>query len=321
MKIVNVGDIHIKHDYPFSKANERFIHWFCNQDFNNSNNIVVFSGDILDKSISSGAVNEMMLMLFNKLRFKTIYVITGNHDVSRTKGSGLRPLEHFKNLHLIREPEVIDIHGIKTVMLPYYYPYTMKGYTSMEKDFMNLSDDFKNADILYGHFTDETQSMFDEGINVSYLNSTTRILGHIHNKSANYIGTPTITRSDESNKTSYISLYDIDTKIIEEYEVPMMLNYEDINFDELKSYKEKDYFVIHDVYNIPSEEAVKEIPSNIIVRNKFIKNSVSDEILEIGELDSDRDIAKYMTKFCDVYNINNSLRFKLLESVREKETI
>ena len=321
MEIINVGDIHIKHEYPFSVASERFVDWFCNQDFNNENNIVVFSGDILDKSISSGEVNSLMTKLFSRLKFKIIYVITGNHDLSRTKGSGLRPLDETKNIHLIERPEVIIIQGIKTVMLPYYYPYTLKGYSNMEKDYTNLPDEFKDADIMYGHFTDETQSMFGEGIDVSYLNPKLRLLGHIHHKSKNYLGTPLITRSDEAHKKSFISLYDVDTKKIRDIEVPVFLDYDDINFDKLSSYKTKDYPVIYDIYDIPSIEAFSDIPKKIIVRNRFVKNYVSDEIMNLEDLDLDRDLVKYMNKFCDAFNVNNSLRFKLLESVREKETI
>ena len=319
MKIINVGDIHIKHEYPFNIASERFIEWLYSQDFNNEENIAVFSGDILDKSISSGEVNSLMMDLFENLHFKIIYVITGNHDLSRSKGSGLKPLNKFKNLHLIEKPEVIIIQDIKTVMLPYYYPYTLKGYSNMEKDYMNLSDEFKDADIMYGHFTDETQSMFGEGIDVSYLNPNVRLLGHIHTKSKNYLGTPLVTRSDEAHKKSYISTYDINTKETNDIEVPIFLDYDDIEFDELSTYKEKDYPVIYDIYSIPSIEAFSDIPKNIIVRNKFVKNYISDEIVNLDDLDSDRDLVKYMNKFCDTFNVNNSLRFKLLESVREKE--
>lgn len=321
MKIINVGDIHIKHEYPFSVANTEFVNWFCEQEFNNKNNIVVFSGDILDKSISSGEVNSLMIELFERLKFKTICIITGNHDLSRSKGSGLKPLKKFKNLTLIEKPEVVMIHEIKTVMLPYYYPYTLQGHSTMEKNYSDLPDEFKDADIMYGHFTDETQMMFGEGIDVSYLNPKVRFLGHIHHKSKNYLGTPTITRSDEAHKKSYISLYDIDTKKIDDIEVPMFLDFDDIQFDELSSYKEKDYPIIYDVYNIPSIEAFSDIPKNIIVRNRFIKNYVSDEIMNLEDLDSDKDLVTHMNKFCDAFTINNSLRFKLLESVREKEEI
>jgi len=319
MKIINVGDIHIKHEYPFNMAVKRFINWFYYQDFNNEDNVAVFSGDILDKSISSGDVNSLMMKLFNKLKFKRVIIITGNHDLSRTKGSGLKPLNQFTNVEIIETPKIVMIENIKTVMLPYYYPYTIKGFTNMEKDYINLSDDFKNADILYGHFTDHTQSMFGEGIDVSYLNPKISLLGHIHHKSKNYLGTPIITRSDEAHKESYITLYDVDTKQTNDIKVPMFLDYEDIDFNELDKIKEKDYFVIYDIYNIPSIEAFSDIPKNIIVRNRFIKNIVSDEIMDIDDLDSDRDLVKYMNKFCDAFSLNNSLRFKLLESVREKE--
>jgi len=320
MEIINVGDIHIKHEYPFNKAGDKFIDWFCSQDFNNEKNTVIFSGDILDKSISSGEVNSTMMSLFNRLKFKEIIVISGNHDLSRKKGSGLIPLNQFRNLFIIKKPDVILIEDVKVAFLPYYYPYTIKGLTTMEKDFAKLPDNFKNADILHGHFTDETQSMFGEGIDVSYLNPKLRLLGHIHTKSKNYLGTPIITRSDEAHKQSYITSYDVVTKTRKDIKVPMFLDYDDIEFDELSLYKEKDYPVIYDIYNIPSVEAFSDIPKNIIVRNKFVKNYVSEEIMNLDDLDSDRDLVKYMNKYCDDFNVNNSLRFKLLESVREKET-
>lgn len=319
MEIINVGDIHLKHEYPFNIAGSKFIDWFCDQPFNSPENIAVFSGDILDKSISSGEVNNLMMSLFNRLRFKIVYVITGNHDLSRTKGSGLKPLKQFDNVIVIEEPSVEDIYGIKTVMLPYFYPYTLPGYTTMEKTYVDLDESFDDADILYGHYTDETISMFGESIDTKYLKPKEIMLGHIHHKSKHYLGTPLITRSDEAHKESSIKSYDILTKTSTEIKVPMFLDYDDIYFDELSNYKEKEYPVIYDVYSIPSIEAVKDIPKNIIVRNRFIKNEVTDEVMNLDDLDSDRDLVNYMNKFCDSYSINNSLRFKLLESVREKE--
>lgn len=319
MEIINVGDIHFKHEYPFNIAGENFAKWFIAQPFNNSENIAVFSGDILDKSISSGEVNSMMISFFGKLKFKMVYVIEGNHDQSRTKGSGLKPLKQFTNVVMVNIPSIIDIEGLKTVMLPYYYPYTLKGYTTMEKNFTELSDEFKDADILYGHYTNESVTMFGQSIDTSYLNAKTTMLGHIHHKSKDYLGTPIITGSLEAHKTSYLISYDPTTKTTKDIEIPMFLDYDDIYFDELSSYKEKDYPVIYDVYNIPSIEAIPDIPKNIITRNRFIKNAVTDEIMNIDDLDSDTSLVDYMNKYCDQYSINNSLRFKLVESVREKE--
>lgn len=321
MKIIKVGDLHFEHTHPFRKAGESFVDWLCSQDFNNEENVIVFSGDILNKSISSGEVNNLMMELFRRLKFKRVIVITGNHDLSRTKGSGLKPLVQFSNAEIIDTPQVVMIDNIKTIMLPYYYPYTIKGYTTMEKDFLNLETIFHNPDILFGHYTNETISMFGESIDTSYLNAKITILGHIHHKSKDYIGTPIITRSDEAHKESIIISYDTETTNIEEIKVPMFLDYDDIEFDKLSLYKEKDYPIIYDVYNIPSIEAFSDIPKNIIVRNKFVKNLVSDEIMNLDDLDSDRDLVKYMNKYCDSFSINNSLRFKLLESVREKEIV
>ncbi len=319
MEIINVGDLHIKHEYPFNIAGEKFIDWLCRKDFNNSENIVVFSGDILDKSISSGEVNSLMISMFKRLEFRKIYVITGNHDLSRTKGSGLKPLSQFDNVTVIETPQIVMIEDLKTVMLPYYYPYTLKGYTTMERNYIDLSDDFLNADILYGHYTNESISMFGESIDTSYLKAKITMLGHIHHKGKDYLGTPVITRSDEAHKKSYITSYDPTTKTSKDIEVPMFLDYEDIYFDELSSYKEKEYPIIYDVYNIPSIEAVADIPKEIVTRNRFIKNEVTDEIMNIDDLDSDTSLVDYMNKYCDQYSINNSLRFKLVESIREKE--
>jgi len=193
-------------------------------------------GDLFDSRTSVNTkVHNVVFDLFNeKLKDFEIYIIIGNHDIyynSTTSVHSLKFLHKFENVHLIDEPQTININGNDILMVPW------------------LVDETKISELLENNPTETVMGHFDI-VGFSFNKHTTCKVGtdpntfsshkyifsgHFHTRSDKkindtnfvYVGTPyQLTRADmgeergfvvynvKSHKYKFFS-NDISTKFIE----------------------------------------------------------------------------------------------------------
>lgn len=316
--IVFCGDTHFRGEYPFFEAGKSFMDWFANQWWNTEENTLIHLGDVTHGSLITGKVyREVVDWFLNKLNFSRIIVLAGNHDYHRhSKSSSIDPLKALNDVEVYDTPQSIEVEGKHMLMLPYYYSSLVDGLPPMKDYYQSLPQEWTGIewDYILGHYNDETEKVFGTYIDTSYLKGK-RILGHIHFPRGNYIGTPVITRKDESGNNNQI-LVD-DGKKLESYPTPRFLDYYEVTYSESLTEVEAEY-PIWDVIDAPSEDAAYEMYDSATIRKVHLKNerkkdeSTEDDNGEVGAT-QEKSVKEHMEDFFSKHSYSDKTKEKVLE--------
>lgn len=307
MAIIIIGDQHFTSEQPFYSMQKDFTEWFTNQEFNNENNYLICTGDIFDKSLPDPLAIGLANDFFMKCKFKSIYIIEGNHDYNGRKKTHaidiVSGLAFPKNIIIRDSYKVYTIEGKKFLFMPFLYKDMKETYESIkEKDVID-------SDYIIGHFCDT--EFFGEIVDLSYLKGK-KIMGHVHKKMKNYIGTPYITRFDEKGKDSV--LFKIENNFIEEIKCPKLLDYESISYNDTISKSEIKY-PIYDIYEIPSKEIALEKFKNIYIHKMYRKKMDEEDKKQSQQIVSsekkNKTIAEFLIDFQKEKNIKEEVINKM----------
>lgn len=279
-KLIVVGDLHIQEDEPLFSAQKNFFKYIEDAEFNNESNNLFLLGDIFHKSKPSAKEYALVHQWFEELKFETIYILHGNHTYSRKYGSALEPFKHLKNIQIIQEEAInITLDNLKIIALP-FYPDHLKSVT-MKEDYESL--DLKtDYDFIFGHFSHK--DMFGEKVDIGHLKGT-RIMGHVHIRDDEYLGTPYPTRYDERGQIGMIKSIDMETKDVENIMLPVFIDYKTLDYKDLESVvaNKLDKLRIYDITSAPSKDAVYELAPDMAIRNITLKQTADKSIVSLTE--------------------------------------
>lgn len=204
--IVILGDLHANFSKPYFAATcEAFLSWYQNWKYNNSDNEIIFAGDLVQTAVNGGAVIDYLERLYTSSRFKKIHIVVGNHDVKRIEMQDQLAYEFYRTkprVVIYDEPAKVSLEGLSCLILPYKRKigkYTMKEY------YENLPNNSKfkgHYQLVVGHF-----AMPDAGIKGAHDCIDLKVpcdklcLGHIHTRVApdHYIGSIYAGRKNENS--------------------------------------------------------------------------------------------------------------------------
>lgn len=334
-KLIVCKDLHVRSNKPYYLAQTDFIEWLGNQDWNNENNSILFLGDLFHEANPDSLSNSLVLDLFeNKIKTKKSYILCGNnaHEYNSIKKSHaidiLSPLN--KNIELIFKPSILEISNIKCLILPFINKkeFIPVEYKSMREYYENLPDEFKSIkyDFLFSHIEDETIqfSKTHKGINLSYLNITERIQGHIHNAKPNYnLGMPVLSRYDEKDEKPQILIIDTQSKEKTYIDVPEFIQFYDIEYNvdllDKKFNSKYKIFTIKECININSakemynEKYKKQIENNEFYFRKFElkKEKIDNENLLNVQVKNNLSLKNFLNDFFEINKISNKVRERI----------
>lgn len=306
-KTVVTTDLHFIEKSPFYESKVMFVDWLKEKEFNNNDNYLVVVGDITDKSIHTGIVNRMLVDFVKDLKFKHIFLITGNHDLSKRDGNVLEVLKSFDNISVIEEPTFIEIDSIYCAMLPHLIRKT-KNDKSMKEIYENME---VVVNFIFGHFANETQTIFNHYIDTRHMDGK-KILGHVHFAQGDFLGSPVKTRYDERNNENRIAVIDNDTKNLEYLPVPEFLSYKTIKYGE-KPVSDTP-FTVWTIEDAPSKQAVynNKDYKYIYKRQILVKDGEDLDSMNLEDTEN-MTIELYYKEFAKQNKIKKSVSNKIYE--------
>lgn len=258
----------------------------------NPNYFLAVLGDVYDdrKSIDIN-VNDMSIDIFEILgSLLPVYIINGNHDLSKKTNKGntsLRTLTNIPGITVIKEPTLLKIKsGNKIISNIISIPY-LGNHIEENKILMEYSD---KTDYAFMH-TDISQMKFDNGMTiVGAVDSTVYkgeiLSGHIHKRqelnNVIYVGSPyQLKRSDIGNIKG---IYNVNFKT------------------NTITFAENDYSpIFHKIY---VDDFLK---MNNKERKQFLDNNYNDILIDESNL------RKYkMTNIYDIANLSNAKRVQII---------
>jgi len=279
-----VGDLHLTTKEPHFTAISKFLDWI-NDKFENE--ILILLGDIFDYNPHWDIF--LYFKKFLKNRKNNVYILSGNHDFSKSKGVSLKGYYLIDNVYIYLEKTEVNIEGFNCLMLPFQYSGMKETYEQLEGKY----------DLVFTHTTHPKEAFLPEdGIDLSKISANYFIHGHIHGSRQydNHIiaGVPIPTRNGEHHQPQILKIEK--DKEIEFINVPKFLTYKDINYGE--SIVEDENFTIYNVKNAPSIQAVYEKYSNTYIREEGIELKIDSENEEYQIILKDNDLKKDFKEFC-----------------------
>jgi hypothetical protein len=257
MYIYQITDCHIKNEEPFFRAGVALDHYIIDLLVKETEPFIFLdSGDRFHVSKETGRVNNKVASFFLRLagieNCKCIYIMQGNHDVKEETGSALDVLSCMDSkIWLVEEPLLISKNRIADIdetddriyLLPYMKPYSVTGYSNIksygdeafhrsyyEKRNGNWDEIKKSIKLVSMHGGDETTGKLFMNADISFLPGI-RSNGHIHKQvSVNHLPSAMVTRRDETDKKCFIRKIDLKTWEIMNIEIPLFLNYVQIQY-------------------------------------------------------------------------------------------
>lgn len=213
-----IGDLHLSDNRPWSyDVSRTIVKYIIDSPHNNPDNELVLLGDITESASMSGLLYDLLLNMFLALKYKTVYVLVGNHDKKPNKQGKLTLSYRFlmnrnikkiftnSDIRVIDTAQIIEIEGMKCLMLPYIFNDSGLDFSYYEHLPSELNQKY---DILFGHFSDTSQMEFTgKGVDISYIKRAYTCLGHQHNPSDNYIGSVVPNSISEASKSRSIQLF------------------------------------------------------------------------------------------------------------------
>ena len=269
-----VGDVHLRSEEPFFSAIEEFLSDLlsgCDAD-----DCLIFTGDFFHRARPYSEELKFAREFFERCKSKKVKVIilAGNHEYFRDRGTWAEDVFDKYDIEFITSPSIKWLHNVQIIFLPWMPASQMQkelGVRDMKSYYaeklpgmVKLLHKGKNTYAIY-HFEDETvfAGIEDIGVDLSCLENKfdgpiTKLGGHIHNPSKNYIGAPYATRRDETGFDRRVAKIDPETESCEFIEVPTKIEFKTLLFDELKEQKYGNGIkYIIKILDAPSFEAVK----------------------------------------------------------------
>ena len=306
------------------KATEAYIDWVLNNPKLNNEDIIYFSlGDFFELSHPLPSENELGLSYLTQGKWKHKYILSGNHCYNRLRNDfSISIFNKLLNTTLIKKPQELDIEGLSTLCLPYYYDNIYSDLKPMKVEYENMQGEY---DIIISHIQDETQAFISNdpnSINISKLKGE-RIQGHLHavkNNVSGYVNSPLANTKGEVLDKRYCFLYDIETKIIEKVEIPNFLNYSELSYPEkLTNEKIGEFFTLFTIKDYTDKQTAidfyrKDNP-NLYIKEMIKKKlqSVSDEYKSQSK--------KSIKDFFEDYSSENKISKELSNIILEKIAI
>src|SRR5579872_1467467 len=198
---------------------------------------VLHLGDVFDrrKYINYKTLFRLKSMYFDPLSQRGIWspTIIGNHDIFHNNTLDVNALDlvvnefHYSNVKIIREPQVVDIHGFKILMMPWICD------ENRERSF----DILKSAptDICMGHFPISGFVMHkgqvsEDGLDRSVFDRYDMVFsGHFHHRSSDgriwYLGNPFEMTWQDFNDKKGFHIFDLEKRHLEFVPNPYQMFY------------------------------------------------------------------------------------------------
>lgn len=260
--IIIISDLHLKSKEPYWNAQLEFLKWL---EENFDDDFIIFTGDITDTSTPTWEVHsEFEKFLIN--RNNKTYIVHGNHEFSRLKGSALLSYSFLDKVCVAFDPQVHEISNIKFLLLPYLY-------TDMNETYENYV--WKEPDgICVTHLAPPGTSYGHGEVDLKNISCKTIIHGHIHiydrfikhDVDNIILGVPLITRNGEQYFKKQILKIDSKTKNLEFIEVPEFLTIETVEYGKYPNSKKN----IINVVNAPNVNSVLEKYKDYHIREEGI---------------------------------------------------
>jgi UDP-2,3-diacylglucosamine pyrophosphatase LpxH len=280
MNIYFLGDLHFNNDHEWSQLSiEFFTNWFNKSVFTNpKEDILIQLGDVFDKATNYGSTVHLVTQFFEfaSNKFKSIYILGGNHDLGLKNKRFQYATEFlskaFGNICCVYEEDILNISNINITMLPFK---RVKNQT-LDSYYSDLDNKYKNSTITCGHVAIKEEGSFFGGIDISTYN-TQFVMGHIHTRNGKYkdcyTGSvlPNKINENDSELQRCIKIFNTKTSKFSELSIPQFISYKSVNFgDTIPTVKEipgsnltlytvknckhlqeaKNYYQQHYIYNI-----------------------------------------------------------------------
>lgn len=305
--MIIIGDLHIKEKEPYRKSIFSFLEWL-NENYPEEH--LVLLGDVFDSSTPKWE-NYSEFEKFLENRNKTTYIVQGNHEYSKRKGSALEGIHLSKKVKVFFEKEEIEIDGINCLMLPYIY-------SSMKEEYEELQGEY---DYIFTHITPVEQAFKDEGIQLhKNLKAKSIIHGHTHiqtefqNNNIKHIvlGVPIPTRHLEDDQEHKI--LNINKSGIKEIKVPFYFKYETIEFGDEPSNENN----ILNIRNAPSFNVLFEKYKNYYIRKEGTTLTFMGDEINLDEMDKYiTDIEKSFVEFAHSEGVGEKIVDCFLEYAKQ----
>lgn len=278
-----IGDIH------FSAANnwklnigDNIVKWFKDRFIDCKNDSIIFLGDIVDNFINPGEITKQVTELFCHCsnNFKSVYILTGNHDVDYFKHRAdnfLRfvPLK-FDNVKLIEDIDTATIENVSFLFMPHKMLETgvslSQYYSTIDWDEQLKESNTKKFDYALGHWIifDKNSNAYINrlGINTDNIPATNILCGHIHNRiSKNYAGSVYACNPTEVSDDRV--MFKITKDSIEEEKLPTFVEYKDLDYPEMpkRQVGNKYLTTVYTIHNIYSEAEALDYYKNLYVKS------------------------------------------------------
>ena len=275
MALVFLGDIHLRDDKNYFRATcDEFLSWYKDWEYNNSSNILLLAGDLVENALLSGTVVDYLQKFAIYSKFKEVHICVGNHDIRKYNDENQLAYEFYKNFdnfHIYDESTKITVEGKRGLILPYFKGTNFYGIT-MSDLYSNL---YKNKtyqehfDFVLGHFNEDSM-IFGGDVNpitnLDKLDADRIILGHIHTRNIRpdlYIGSVFAGKKGENDyKRSALIL---DEEGWHEERLPLFNEFITVTYpDKLPQSKSK--VPIYTVLNCGSEQLAESKYGKIFLR-------------------------------------------------------
>lgn len=306
-----LGDVHFNSskDYYIHIGNA-FIDWFANWIHNNSANVLILAGDLVNTSVNGGIVIDQLERLILASKFKSIYLVVGNHDVKKKDGVeqlAYKFLAQKPNIHIIERLSLQQIEGANVLLLPHYLPEANE--PTMVDYYSNLHKTIHNDILLtVGHFSDEQYTFGTDGVrNLEKLKTKYICLGHIHTRvnPKRYIGSVYTTRLGEHDNTRAAWLLDTATKQMLYDPLPTFSEFLSAEYPNPLP-ETKAIVPIYTITNCASEQLARMQYGNIFIR-KVLRGSdlkkVTSDHTEVSKNVQNMDIPAMFTEFLRTYPV------------------
>ena len=266
-----VGDLHLRKEEPFLSSAKSVLNRLVEETERGDK--IIFLGDFFHTARPYPEEIKVANDFFRDCRSDSITLLAGNHGYLQNRNSFVEDVFKDRDIRFIDYPrEIHDIDG-DYLYLPWISGYRLNNRSL--KDFYSewleswtpkYPESDKPLYVLY-HFEDETvfAGVGEVGIDLSVIESkagnrkVVRLGGHIHNPSKNYVGTPYVTRKDETGKISKILVKDSPKEEYKEVVLPNLIEYMDVDYDDLKSLEfEENTNYILSVLGVPNISSLYE---------------------------------------------------------------
>lgn len=132
------------------------IHGFCFTPYNNEGDVFCFCGDIVplkiqnDNNLSEYWIKNHFLVMCNKLKYKHIIFIAGNHDFILERKDLSYLWESFPNIHYLCDSKII-IDGVSFYGFPWGLYEDKWAFHKFNGEMYDKCKEIEDCDILLTH--------------------------------------------------------------------------------------------------------------------------------------------------------------------------